>query len=267
MDPAFSSASPPPRTAPALELHNVDYAYERRPVLSHVNLTVPLGSFSAVIGPNGGGKSTLLKLALGQLQPLRGEVRLLGEAPARACRRVGYLPQAASLDPRFPVTAAQVVGHGRLGAGWRAGPLGRRDREIVRAVLADVGGADVADRPLSRLSGGQRQRVLIARALATEPEMLVLDEPAASLDPQSQVELYDLLSRLSERITVLVVSHHVSLVSRHVQQVVCLHDGHLHLPTTAEISPDLQDFFPDTVNMVLVRHAHHDCPAPEHRHG
>jgi zinc transport system ATP-binding protein len=109
--------------------------------------------------------------------------------------------------------------------------------------------------------------VLIARALATEPELLILDEPAAGLDPQSQTELYDLLSRLADRLTVIVVSHHVNLVSSHVDLVVCVHDGHLHLPTTTEIGPELEDFFPDTRAMVLVRHEHHDCPEPEHDHG
>ena len=216
-----------------------------------------------MIGPNGGGKSTLLKLALGLLQPDSGEVRLLGEAPERARRRVGYLPQSTQLDTEFPITAREAVSHGRLGRGLNLGPFGRRDRDAALAALTETGCADLADRPLARLSGGQRQRVLVARALATEPDMLVLDEPAAGLDPESQTDLYDLLSTLSRRLTVVVVSHHVSLVSRHVQQVVCVHDGHLHLPTTAEIGPDLADFFPDMHTMVLVRHEHVDCPDPE----
>lgn len=256
-----------PSPATALELRSVQFAYGRRPVLHDVDLSVPTGSFTAVIGPNGGGKSTLLKLALGQLSPDRGEVKLLGDPPARARHRVGYLPQVNQLDPHFPITAEQVVGHGRLGRGFRWGPLGRHDREIVARALHEVGCADLANRPFSKLSGGQRQRVLIARALATEPEMLALDEPAAGLDLQNQDDLYDLLSRLAERLTVLVVSHHVSLVSRHVQQVVCIHDGHLHLPSTAEIGPELRDFFPDGDSMVLVRHEHHDCPdGREHGH-
>jgi len=266
MHPASTSPAQPAPTTAALELRDVAYAYDRRPVLHHVNLTVPLGNFTAIIGPNGGGKSTLLKLTLGQIEPLRGTVRLLGRPPRESRHRVGYLPQSASLDPAFPVTVRQVVGHGRLHGGWRAGRLTGRDHDVIDAALRDVDSVHLADRPLATLSGGQRQRVLIARALATEPEMLVLDEPAASLDPQSQIELYDLLSLLARRLTIIVVSHHVSLVSRHVEQVVCLHDGHLHLPTTAEISEDLRDFFPDVANMVLVRHDHDDCPLPGHGH-
>ena len=250
----------------ALRLRDVHFAYGRRPVLHDVDLTVPEGSFTAVIGPNGGGKSTLLKLALGLLQPDRGEVRLLGDRPDRTRRHVGYLPQTAHLDPDFPITALEAVSHGRLGLGRRLGPLGRDHRDAALAALAETGCADLADRPLARLSGGQRQRVLVARALATEPRLLVLDEPAAGLDPASQAQLYDLLSRLASRLTVLVVSHHVSMVSRHVQQVVCIHDGHLHLPSTTEIGPELADFFPDMQSMVLVRHDHEDCPHPHHHH-
>jgi len=252
----------------ALTLRNVAFAYQRRPVLYDVSLTVPAGSFTAFIGPNGGGKSTLLKLALGLLQPDRGEVQLLGDNPARTRRRVGYLPQTSQLDPDFPITALEAVSHGRLGRGRNFGPFGRRDREVAMTALRETGCDNLAARSLAHLSGGQRQRVLVARALATEPELLVLDEPAAGLDPESQTDLYNLLSELSRRLTVLVVSHHVSLVSRHVQQVVCVHDGHLHLPGTTEIGPELANFFPDTHNMVLVRHEHDECPAPEgHDHG
>lgn len=253
----------PPATV-ALQLRDVHFAYERRPVLHDVDLTVPAGSFTAFIGPNGGGKSTLLRLALGQLHPQRGEVRLLGQRPEQARDRVGYLPQTSMLDPEFPVTVRQVVGFGRLRGGWRPGQLSGADQDAVDRALDDVACTDLADRPLSRLSGGQRQRVLIARALATEPELLALDEPAAALDPRSQQDLYELLSHLARRLTVVVVSHDVSMVSRHVQQVVCIHDGHLHLPGTAEIGPELRDFFPDTDSMVLVRHEHHDCDHPSH---
>jgi len=251
----------------ALEFKNVSFSYGRRAVMHHVNLTIPDGTFTAVIGPNGGGKSTLLKLSLGLLTPQQGSVHLLGERPDRARPRVGYLPQSALLDLDFPITAQAAVSHGRLGRRFQLGPFGRHDRGMALAALEETGCADLANRPLAHLSGGQRQRVLIARALATEPDMLILDEPAAGLDPQNQNDLYDLLSTLAQRLSILVVSHHVSMVSRHVQQVVCLHDGHLHLPHTTEIGPELADFFPDMQNMVLVRHEHDCCPDPEAHHG
>jgi zinc transport system ATP-binding protein len=248
---------------PAVELRGVTFAYGRRPVVRDIELIVRRQTFTALIGPNGGGKSTLLKLALGLLEPDRGTVRLLGDRPERTRRRVGYLPQSLPQDLDFPITVRDAVGHGRLGGGHRWGPFGGGDRRAIMAALQETGTADLADRPLSRLSGGQRQRVLIARALVTSPELLILDEPAAGLDPTSQSELYDLLSRLARRLSVLVVSHHMSLVSHHVQQVVCVHDGHLHVPDTAEIGPELAAFFPDVQNMVLVRHEHDDCPPHE----
>ena len=245
---------------PAVELRGVTFGYGRRPVVRDLSLTVPARTFTAVIGPNGSGKSTLLMLALGLLAPDRGEVRLLGDRPERSRRRVGYLPQAARQDLAFPITVRDAVGHGRLGNGHRFGPWRAPDREAVMTALRETGCHELADRPLAQLSGGQRQRALIARALATAPELLILDEPAAGLDPGSQLDLYDLLSRLARRLTVIVVSHHMNLVSRHVQQVVCVHDGHLHLPDTAAIGPELAAFFPDMPNMVLVRHTHDDCP-------
>lgn len=243
----------------AIELRQVTFGYGRRPVVHGIDLVVPPRTFTALIGPNGGGKSTLLKLALGLLVPDRGEVKLLGDRPERTRHRVGYLPQSARQDLSFPITVRDAVGHGRLGAGHRWGPLRRHDREAVQAAMQETGCADLADRPLSRLSGGQRQRALIARALVTAPDMLVLDEPAAGLDPASQNDLYDLLARLARRLSVLVVSHHMTLVSHHVEQVVCVHDGHLHVPDTATIGPELAAFFPDMPNMVLVRHEHDAC--------
>jgi zinc transport system ATP-binding protein len=248
---------------PAIELRGVSFGYGRSPVVRAVDLTVQAHTFTALIGPNGGGKSTLLKLALGLLTPDRGTVRLLGDRPERTRHRAGYLPQASRQDLDFPITVRDAVGHGRLGGGHRWGPLRREDRAAVEAALGETGCAELADRPLARLSGGQRQRALIARALVTAPELLVLDEPAAGLDPASQADLYDLLSRLARRLTVLVVSHHMALVSHRVRQVVCVHDGHLHVPDTAAIGPELAAFFPDMPGMMLVRHEHDDCPPEE----
>jgi zinc transport system ATP-binding protein len=248
---------------PALEFIAVTFAYGRKPVVRGIDLVVQPHTFTALIGPNGGGKSTLLKLALGLLQPDRGEVHLLGEKPERSRHRVGYLPQSAHQDLGFPITVRETVGHGRLGGGHRWGPLRKLDRKRIMDALREVGCAELIDRPLSGLSGGQRQRVLIARALVTAPELLILDEPAAGLDPGSQSDLYELLSRLARRLSVLVVSHHMNLVSHHVRQVICVHDGHLHVPDTTEIGPDMAAFFPDIQNMVLVRHDHDDCPPPD----
>jgi zinc transport system ATP-binding protein len=170
-----------------------------------------------VVGPNGGGKSTLLKLILGLLQPERGTVRVLGEAPARVRDRIGYVPQHARVDPAVPAHALDVVLMGRLHASsW--GPRFRAvDREAAMAAMARTGTSSLAGRPLASLSGGQRQRVLIARALVAEPELLVLDEPTTGVDIHHEKELLELLLDLNERLPILMVTHDLTLVAEHLK--------------------------------------------------
>jgi zinc transport system ATP-binding protein len=243
----------------AVALRDVSFAYGRHPVLRGVDLDILAGDFVSIIGPNGGGKSTLLKLMLGLLVPDRGTVRVLDTTPERARLRVGYMPQHAHVDPQFPVTAMDVVLMGRLGRRPPLGPFTARDREAAREALADTEALPLADRPFSELSGGQRQRVLIARALACEPELLLLDEPTASLDPGIQDDLYELLRRLNERMTLALVSHDVSVVSRHVSQVICVNVSVVQHPATA-LEGELAKLFPSESGVRLVRHDHHHHP-------
>ncbi len=241
--------------APVITLRNVDFSYGTTPALAHVNCTVHPGDFVSIIGPNGGGKSTLLRLMLGLAKPQRGEVRLLGRPPRETRLRAGYMPQHLLIDPQFPMTAEDVVLMGRLSGTLPAGPFLAHDREAANGALAACEALALRDRSFASLSGGQRQRVLIARALACAPEVLMLDEPTASLDPGVQDELYALLKRLNETMTVVIVSHDVSVVSQHVNRVFCV-NVHVSEHCVTEIPDEMSRLFYGPAGLRLVRHDH-----------
>ena len=197
----------PPRPA-GIEFHDVTVAYGRRPVLWNIDFTVPGGCLYGIIGPNGAGKSTLLKAALGLVPLAGGEVRILGAALETVRGRVGYVPQRESVDWDFPVSVTDVVLMGTYARlGWLARP-GRRERALAAACLDRVGLADVADRQIGRLSGGQQQRVFLARALAQEADVYLLDEPMAGVDARSQEQIFAVLAGLRAEGKLVTVVHH-----------------------------------------------------------
>lgn len=207
----------------AVELNEVSFAYaDGRPVLQDVSLRLPERCFASIVGPNGGGKTTLLKLILGLLQPTDGMVKVLGEPPREARARIGYVPQFATPDRQFPITVLEVVLLGRLRVTRRWGPFSRRDREVAREALREVHLDEFAQRPFAELSGGERQRVLVARALVVEPELLLLDEPVANLDQVVEEAFFSLLADLGRRMTILLVSHDLGFVKTIVDTVVCV---------------------------------------------
>lgn len=204
----------------AIRFDDVSFSYGEHAVLDAARFHVHAGQFAALVGPNGAGKTTILRLILGLAKPLRGAVEVLGGAPEAARRRVGYVPQNAAYDPVFPISVAEVVRMGRL-----AGPTrryGAADDVAVGTALELAGVADLAKRPYSALSGGQRKRVLVARALATEPELLILDEPTANMDAESEKRLFSTLGALKGRSTVLVVTHDTGFVSALTDAVFCV---------------------------------------------
>lgn len=240
---------------PAIRFDNVDFSFGAAPVLEDVSFAISDREFAAIIGPNGGGKTTMLKLALGLLVPGRGSVRVYGRKPEDARRKTGYMPQHPRLDHQFPVTVLDVVLLSRLGNGWKLGAFGRSDRRAARDALSMVGLEDLWNRSFSALSSGQRQRVLVARALASSPDLLLLDEPTANLDPSVQDELYELLHRLNEELTVVVVSHDVSFVSKYVQKVVCVNRRAVLHPVSA-IEENLVTMLYGGMEMRMVDHRH-----------
>ncbi len=250
----------PTRHDPIIQIKDLDFSYNGQPVLEAINLVVGEGDFIAMIGPNGGGKTTLLKLMLGLLKPKRGRIRVMGKPAMRVSHHIGYVPQDVHINRRFPITALDVVLMGKLGPGKRWSNNGEQDRRDALEALDRIDMADHAQRRIGELSGGQRQRVFIARALVTRPRLLLLDEPTASIDSRGQTAFYQLLKRLNREVTIVVVSHDLLVISTYVKSVACV-NRRLHYHQQAEITgPMLETMYPCTVEDVcpveLVTHGH-----------
>lgn len=242
-----------------IQISNLSFSYGPVPVLEQANLSIHDKEFISIVGPNGGGKTTLLKLILGLLKPKSGTASIYGQSPILGRQWIGYLPQYSNLDAKFPITSLDVVLMGRLGKTRMTGFYSKADRAVATDMLARVGLEKLKNRPLSALSGGQRQRVLIARALVTEPRLLLLDEPTSSLDDYVERELYDLLKELNKELTIVVVSHDVGFVSRYVEKVVCVNRV-VHVHPVSDIDENIiHDMYGEHVHMVR-----HD---QEHGHG
>jgi len=221
----------------AIELEGLRFGYGDVPLLNAVTLSVGQGGLIGILGPNGGGKSTLLRLLLGLLEPEAGRVRVLGRCPRAARREMGYVPQTSTLRRDFPITVAEAVQLGRLERSRPFGGFTAEDRRRALGALRRVRIDDQAQRPIEQLSGGQFQRMLLARALVAEPRLLLLDEPTSSLDAQGKANLYELFIDLSRHSTVLAVSHEASLLADYASRLLRLDDGRV-TDVTAE-GPDL----------------------------
>lgn len=228
----------PEKQPSAIKIEKMSFSYDGAMILEDVDLMIRWGDFVSVVGPNGGGKTTLLKIILGILKPTKGDVQLFGMDPSKSTKLVGYMPQHAKFDFHFPATVMDVVLMGRLGRFRGFGPFGKTDRRICMEKLELVKLADCASKSFSSLSGGLRQRALIARALACEPEMLLLDEPTSNLDQAIEGEIYDLFKELNKTMTLVMVSHDLSFVSQYVKRVVCVKRRVVTHPTE-EITAEL----------------------------
>lgn len=207
---------------PAISIENLNFSYAGPLVLKCINLQVQRGEFLGLIGPNGGGKSTLLKIILGLLNPLSGRVSVLGLPPVKGRSAIGYVPQHSVFVEDFPLSVEGVVLQGRLGKTSGIGGYTPEDRARARHAMEQAEILELGARPLAALSGGQRQRMLIARALAVEPEILILDEPTAHVDLRLEESFFHLLKKLNEQMTIIVVSHDIGFISHFVNRVACL---------------------------------------------
>lgn len=217
-----------------ISFEHVSFRYDGALVVEDASFEIPEGAFVAVLGPNGGGKTTLVKLLLGVLQPATGRVRVFDNDPIRNARRIGYVPQAATVSPAFPITVGELVALGLCGDKGLRSWLGFRSKRnvlpSVRAALMAVEMEAYIDRPLGTLSGGQRQRVLIARALVAEPDILVLDEPTASIDPAGKSCIIKLLDQLATQRTVVLVSHDLLAAVPQITAVACVNRTLIYNP-------------------------------------
>ena len=246
---------------PPIQLREVSYSYGQTPVLESVNLRLDDGDFLGIIGPNAGGKTTLLKIVLGLLKPDSGTVEVFGHAPADNRGVIGYVPQYARFDASFPINVLDTVRMGRLGIGRRE--RSRESREAALAVLDRVDLGGMAGEQIGQLSGGQLQRVLIARALASEPRILLLDEPTASVDTRIGRSVYELLERLSEQMTIVLVSHDIGVISRYVKTIACL-NVRLHYHHSRELTDEMVEVaYGCPVDLVAHGHPHRVLPSHE----
>ncbi|MGQ9563878.1 MAG: metal ABC transporter ATP-binding protein [Thermogutta sp.] len=257
------SVTSPATTAMAKEevvvhLEDVSFAYPRQNVylsatdwiLQDISLDIYRGDFLGIIGPNGGGKTTLLRIILGLLEPQKGRVTIFGRPPREIRHQIGYVPQHARIDAGVTATVLDIVLAGRIAHSRWGFHYKKRDRDIAYEALRMTGMVQMADRRISTLSGGQRQRVLIARALTSQPKLLLLDEPTANIDPYVEQNLTDLLHQLNETLPIVVVSHDIGFVSTHLKRVACLH-RRLTVHRVSEITQaGMTEFYREQVHMV-----------------
>ncbi|RHW41040.1 metal ABC transporter ATP-binding protein [Neobacillus notoginsengisoli] len=249
---------------PIIEIKGLSYRYEKENVLENIYLTVPKGAFLGIVGPNGSGKSTLLKLILGLLQPQSGVIRLFGKEirDFTEWEKIGYVSQKAnSFNSGFPATVHEVVSSGLTSKLGLFRFMGAKEREKVHQALKAVGMANFSGKNIGELSGGQQQRVFIARALVSEPELLILDEPTVGVDAQHVSAFYEMLEELNinKGITLLLVTHDIGTISEKVTHVACL-NKHLHFHGEAAefegfANEELTELYGHGVH--LLSHHHH----------
>ncbi|MDD4171830.1 MAG: metal ABC transporter ATP-binding protein [Syntrophomonas sp.] len=223
----------------AIDIQHLSVRYGTIYALKDINLQIEYGDFVGIIGPNGGGKSTLLKSILGLVTPVSGHILVLGATPQQGRSQVGYVPQATNINKQFPISVREAVLMGRMvGNSGFLHRYNQEDQDIVQSYLERLEIADLSDRQIGQLSGGQLQRVLIARALVVLPQILLLDEPTASLDAHSSSQIYEILQGLNQDVTIVIVTHDTLAVSSYLKTIACINQN-LYYHGDPDLSSDL----------------------------
>jgi zinc transport system ATP-binding protein len=207
---------------PILAFDHVSFAYSDKTILRDVSFTIDKGEFIGVIGPNGGGKTTLLKLIMGFLKPQKGTITLFNGHPDKSLDKVSYVPQNLSFDRKFPISVDELVLSGLLSKLPWYGRYNRQQKDATREAMEMMGITALQNRSLGTLSGGQMQRALIARSLVSQPEILLLDEPTANVDTQAEADIYSLLQKLAGDVTIIMVTHDLKTSIEQVDRVLCV---------------------------------------------
>ncbi len=247
---------------PAIMIENLSFRYDSRDILSNVALTIYPFDSICIVGPNGGGKTTLVKLMTGLLKPDRGTISIFGQKPEDAKKRIGYVPQYAVYDKQFPISVKEVVCMGRLGNSM-FGRYSKKDWDLTMQALEEVDLRDAANTSFSALSGGQRQRVLIARTLASGGDILILDEPTSNIDQESEKNLFELLEELNKRMTILMVTHDVGFASKFFNRIACVNRQVVIHPTSELTGELIREMYGGDLQMI--RHDH-TCSVEGHSH-
>ena len=238
----------------AIELERVSFSYGGPLVLEDIDLTVDEGEFLGLVGPNASGKSTLLKVMLGLFRPTAGRVRVLGRDPVDGRHAIGYVPQFATFRRDFPILVRDMVLLGRLGATRVLGGYRAADHAAAELAMREAQVWDVRANPIGMLSGGQLQRALVARALVSNPKILILDEPTSNIDVLAEADIFELFRILNERMTIVVVSHDVGFITQYVHRVACLNRTLVCHPTGAITGEVIAQLYGTPVR--LIDHGH-----------
>jgi zinc transport system ATP-binding protein len=232
-----------------LNIKNVSFEYQGKPVLEKINFSMGDKDLVAVIGPNGGGKTTLVKLIMGLIPPHKGKISLFNASPEKGRQHVGYLAQFRQVDMNYPITVIDTVLMSRLVAGpfYR---YSRNDHQRALEALDRVGISNLAHRSLSELSGGQKQRVFLARAIINTPKLLILDEPTTSIDSPSETDFYEMIRNLNDHMAILMISHDLSAVSKTVDKIACLNKTLIYHGTKELHRHDLESTYGCAVDLI-----------------